>query len=50
MARHVLTADSPPYKKGHVVELTPAQETALAASIRATTHRDETGEPVGVSN
>jgi hypothetical protein len=50
VARHVLTADSPPYKKGHVVELTPAQETALVSVIRTVTYRDVTGENVGVSN
>lgn len=56
MARHVVTvttagtASTPALKKGDVVELTPAQETALSASVRATTFRDTTGESVGVSN
>lgn len=56
MARHVVTvttaatASTPALKKGDVIELTAAQETALSASVRATTWRDTTGEPVGVSN
>lgn len=57
MARHVVTATTaatpttPALKKGDVApELTAAQETALSASLRATTFRDTTGEPVGVSN
>lgn len=56
MARHVVTvttaatASTPALVKGQVLELTPAQETALSASVRATTFRDTTGEPVGVSN
>ena len=56
MARHVVTvttaatATTPALKKGTVVELTAAQETALAASLRATTYRDTTGENTGVSN
>jgi len=56
MGRHVVTATvaatatTPALKKGDVIELTPSQETALAASLRATTYRDVTGEPVGVSN
>ena len=56
MARHVVTvtvagtATTPPLVKGQVVDLTSVQESALAADLRATTHRDRTGEPVGVSN
>jgi hypothetical protein len=56
MGRHVVTVttagttSTPALKKGDVVELTTAQETALASSVRATTFRDTTGEPVGVSN
>lgn len=56
MARHVVTvaaaatSTTPALHKGDVVELTTAQETALTASLRATTFRDTTGEPVGVSN
>lgn len=56
MARHVVTASAagtsttPALTKGQVVELTAAQETALSASLRATTRRDATGEQVGVSN
>jgi hypothetical protein len=56
MTRHVVTATvagtstTPPVVKGQVIELTAAQETALSASLRATTRRDATGEPVGVSN
>ena len=56
MARHVVTvttaatATTPPLRKGDVVDLTAAQEAALASSLRATTRRDATGEPVGVSN
>jgi hypothetical protein len=56
MGRHVVTvttaatASTPALAKGTVVELTAAQETAAAASLRATTTRDTTGEPVGVSN
>jgi hypothetical protein len=56
VGRHVVTvttaatAAAPALKKGDVIELTAAQETALAASVRAVTFRDSTGEPVGVSN
>jgi hypothetical protein len=56
MARHVVTtttaatASTPALKKGDVIELTTAQETTLSSAIRATTFRDTTGEPVGVSN
>lgn len=56
MARHVVitttaaTSTTPPLVKGQVIDLTAAQETALASAIRATTARDATGEPVGVSN
>jgi hypothetical protein len=56
VGRHVVTvttaatSTTPPLVKGQAVELTAAQETALASSIRATTARDATGEPVGVSN
>ena len=56
MARHVVTvtaagtSTTPPLVKGQVVELTAAQETALSADLRATTRRDASGEPVGVSN
>lgn len=56
MARHVVTVaaagttTTPVLVKGQVVDLTATQETALSASLRATTHRDSTGEPVGVSN
>jgi hypothetical protein len=56
MARHVVTvttpatATTPPLVKGQVLDLTAVQETALASSLRATTRRDATGEPVGVSN
>ena len=56
MARHVATATvagtgtTPSLVKGQVIELTAAQETALSASLRDTTFRDTTGEPVGVSN
>lgn len=56
MARHVVTvttagtSTTPALVKGQVLELTTAQETALSASVRATTFRDTTGEPVGVSN
>jgi hypothetical protein len=50
VARHVVTTAGNGLKKGDVVELTPAQETALAASVRAVTYRDQTGENVGVSN
>lgn len=56
MARHVATATvaatatTPALVKGQVIDLTAVQETALSASLRATTHRDRTGEPVGVSN
>jgi hypothetical protein len=56
MARHVVTvsaagtSSTPPLQKGQVIDLTAAQETALSASLRATTYRDRTGEPVGVSN
>lgn len=56
MGRHVVTvttaatATTPALRKGDVIELTTAQETALAASLRAVTMRDTTGEPVGVSN
>jgi hypothetical protein len=56
MARHVVTtttaatASTPALHKGDVIELTTAQETALSASLRATTFRDTTGENTGVSN
>jgi tRNA A37 threonylcarbamoyladenosine dehydratase len=56
VGRHVVTvttaatAVTPPLVKGQVVDLTAAQEAVLAASLRATTRRDATGEPVGVSN
>lgn len=56
MGRHVVTVSkaatstTPALTKGQVVELTATQETALASSLRATTYRDVTGEPVGVSN
>jgi len=56
MGRHVVTvakaatATTPALKKGQVIELTAAQEADAGASLRATTFRDTTGEPVGVSN
>ena len=56
MGRHVVTVAkaattvSPALVKGEVIELTAAQEADAAASLRATTFRDSTGEPVGVSN
>ena len=56
MGRHVVTVAkaattvSPALVKGEVIELTAAQETDASASLRATTFRDSTGEPVGVSN
>ena len=56
MARHVVTvtvagtSTTPALVKGTVIELTAAQETTLSADLRATTARDTTGEPVGVSN
>ena len=49
MGRHVVTT-TPALVKGQTVELTAFRETALASSIRSTTARDATGEPVGVSN
>ena len=56
MARHVVTAakaatsTTPALVKGQVIEMTGAQETDAAASLRATVFRDTTGENVGVSN
>jgi hypothetical protein len=56
VARHVVTVSqaatstTPKLEKGKVIELTASQEAALSASIRNTTFRDSTGEPVGVSN
>lgn len=64
MARFVLTADvivaagSNPYlqparvyKKGHTVELSAAEQTAIGGgNIRATTIRDALGLSYGVSN
>jgi len=56
VGRHVVTvakaatATTPALVKGEVIELTAAQETDASASLRATTFRDSTGEPVGVSN
>jgi hypothetical protein len=56
VGRHVVTtvavktATTPALAKGQTVELTAAQETEAASSIRSTTARDATGEPVGVSN
>jgi hypothetical protein len=56
VGRHVVTvttagtSSTPALVKGQVVELTAAQETALAASLRATVFRDTTGEQAGVSN
>lgn len=56
MARHVVTVSAPATKttpalvKGQVIDLTATQEIVLASSLRATTARDATGEPVGVSN
>lgn len=56
MARHVVTvttaatSTTPALVKGQVIELTTGQEATLSTAIRATTFRDTTGEPVGVSN
>jgi hypothetical protein len=56
VARHVVTvttaatASTPALRKGDVIELTAAWETALSSSLRATVFRDTTGEPAGVSN